>query len=161
MILQVLLWAGSVIALCLLVWAAYYAPLRRTPAVVGSFIATIGLTFASYFLILSHPAPIFWTSFAPGDKTQVLGVHFQEGEGIFMLVIRPGEREPEYFKLAWDRQSAQQLQKALKEAERNDTAVEMLWPEEQSLERRKPQFHALPQPAMPPKQPPEKIDPYT
>ena len=156
MMLQLAFWAGSIIALSVLVWAAYYAPAKSLFAVVGSFIGCVVMTFGAYFFILSHPAPMSPLAFSSDEKPVILGSHFQEGDGIFVLMIRAGEREPEYFKLPWDRKMAEELQKALREAETNDTNVEMSWPEENSLERRPgPRFHARPQPAMPEKQPEE------
>ena len=153
MILQVGIWAASVIGLAVLVWTAYYMPARKTVAVLGSLICTVVLTFASYFYILSHPAPLSWATYSSDDKAVVLGAHFQDEEGIYVFLLRSGEREPQFFVLPWNRKMAEELQKALKEAERDGTAVEMLWPEEKSLERREPMFHALPQPAMPLKEP--------
>lgn len=162
MIWQVGLWALATILAALLVWAAYYAPRRSTWAVAGTLVGTIGLTFGSYFLILSHPAPALWLSMTSAEKATVIGAHFEDEKGIYVLLDRASAEEPEYYRFPWDRQMAEKLQKALKEARENDTGVEMIWPEEGSLEQRGPMFHALPQPALPDKAPePEQAKPYT
>lgn len=150
---QIGLWAASVVLTAALVWCAYYAPRRRIAAVIGAFAMTIALTFGSYFLILSHPAPLSWAGFAAVERASVLGAHLKEGEGIYLLTLGPGEPAPRYFVLPWERGTAEALQKALKDAERDGTRVELSWPAEDSLERRGPMFHAPAQPALPPKQP--------
>jgi hypothetical protein len=53
--------------------------------------------------------------------------------------------------LPWSRDLAEQLQTARREAEQNDTQVQMRLPFEPSLDDGEPKFDAMPQPALPPK----------
>ena len=157
MTFQVALWSLSVLGLAWLVWAAFFSPIKRSWAVIGSFCAVIALTFGSYMMILSHPAPMTMGRLLdPVDKYTVIGAHFVEDRGVYMLLLSEGENmEPEYFHMPWNRKMVEQLQKAMREADVNETSVEMVWPKEGSIDPREPMFHALPQPAMPPKQEPE------
>ena len=62
-----------------------------------------------------------------------------------------GAPEPRAYQLPWSKAEAQQLQKALREAEAGGSGVRMRMPFEPSLDPREPRFYAAPQPAMPPK----------
>ena len=53
--------------------------------------------------------------------------------------------------LPWNQQQAEQLQKALHDAEASGTGVRMRLPFEPSLDPEKPKFYAMPQPALPDK----------
>ena len=56
--------------------------------------------------------------------------------------------------------SAEELQSAIEEAQRNGTQARMRLPFEATLDRREPKFYAPPQPALPPKdlaQPPAQV----
>ncbi len=102
--------------------------------------------------LLSRPKPVGleWAREATREAT-VLGASIAEDRGIYVWLQFSGSVEPRAYEFAWDRDLAVELQEALREAERNGTGVVMTLPFEPSLDAREPRFHALPQPALPPK----------
>ena len=150
MIEHIAMWSLTACVMAGLIWTLSKS---RGWMILAFFVFFLIMSFGQYFTLLSHPAPLSWKAFG-SEKSQILGHYTIEDEGIYLLVLKPSEVEPSYYVLPWDRKTAEELQKALKEAEANGTGVEMQWPEEGSLERREPMFHALPQPAMPPKEEP-------
>lgn len=152
MIEHVVLFAGSACFLSLLVWLLIRQVRTRVYWIGVTFVFFLAMTFGQYFTLLSHPAPLSWPSFHKMDRYEILGHYVRENEGIFLLIKRERDYEPLYFKLPYETKTAEELQKAMKDAQVNGAGVELLWPEEESMERRGPQFHARPQPAMPPKE---------
>jgi hypothetical protein len=59
--------------------------------------------------------------------------------------------EPRAYVLPWNRDTAERLQQAQREAQQQGGDVRMRLPFEPSLDDREPQFYAPPQPALPPK----------
>ncbi len=115
------------------------------------------LSYAAFAQLLSQPKPIsleWW--FRQADEATVLGSSIQEGEGIYLWLQFSTLDEPRAYRLPWDRELAEQLQAALREAEENHSQLRMRGPFEPSLDDRDPKFYALPQPALPPK---DAIDP--
>ena len=70
---------------------------------------------------------------------------------LYLWLQLDGKVEPRAYRLPWDRQLAEQLEKAQAEAQRNGTGMAMRLPFERSYDHREPKFYALPQPAMPDK----------
>ncbi len=81
----------------------------------------------------------------------MLGATAREGEGIFVWLQFDGAAEPRSYVIPWSRPAAEQLQKALSEAEESGAGVGLRLPFEPSWDEREPRFYALPQPALPPK----------
>ena len=102
--------------------------------------------------LLSRPKPValeWWLAHA--DEATVLGSQMREGQSLYLWLQVDGEAEPRAYRLPWDQQTAQQLQNALEEAQRNGTQARMRLPFEPTLDAREPKFYAPPQPALPPK----------
>jgi hypothetical protein len=136
-----------------------WAPRRLM--IKGAALATAALflpvAYASLVELLSKPKPIeleWWQTEAA--EAEVVASRLIEEEGIYLWLQLPEIREPRAYVLPWDRASAEQLQQALREAEREGSAVQMRLPFEPSLDPLEPKFYALPQPALPPK---DLIDP--
>lgn len=83
----------------------------------------------------------------------VLNATLVENEAIFLTL--QWDREPNLYRLPWDRDMAQQLQDAEREADRNGTRTVMRLPFERSWDDREPRFYAPPQPKMPDKPMPQ------
>jgi hypothetical protein len=119
------------------------------------------LSYAGFSDLMSRPKPVemeWWLSHA--DEATVLGSQMNEGSSLYVWLQVSGEAEPRAYRLPWNQRMAEELQKALEEAERNGSMVKMRLPFESSLDRREPKFYALPQPALPPKdltQPPAQV----
>jgi hypothetical protein len=110
------------------------------------------LAYASLIALLSKPKPVdleWWLTDAA--EAEVVASRLIENEGIYLWLQLVDVAEPRAYVLPWDRDSAEQLQQALREAERNGSGVQMRLPFEPSLDDREPKFYALPQPALPPK----------
>jgi len=111
--------------------------------------------------LLSMPKPVtyeWWHGQA--DEATVLASNLQEEQGIYLWLQLPDVPEPRAYVLPWNRDLAEQLQAALREAEEQRSGVQMRLPFEPSLDDREPKFYALPQPALPSKdgdQPPAKV----
>jgi hypothetical protein len=131
-----------------------WAPRRL--AIKGAALATLVLflpcAYASLIELLSKPKPVdleWWQNDAA--EAQVLAARQVENQGIYLWLQLPEIAEPRAYVLPWDRASAEQLQRALREAEQQGGGVQMRLPFEPSLDDREPKFYALPQPALPPK----------
>lgn len=131
-----------------------WAPRRL--AVKGAALVTtilfLPLAYAGLVDLLSKPKPVQWEWWlSAAEEATVLGSSIQENEGIYLWLQLPDVAEPRSYVLPWDRERAEQLQGAQREAEEQGGNVQMRLPFEPSLEDREPQFYAPPQPALPPK----------
>ncbi len=144
--------AGALIVLLgsITVWSP-----RKLSLKLGATAATLLFFPLSYLALadlLSKPKPVtleWWL-----DRTEeatVLGSTMEEGKGIYLWLQLAGLEEPRSYVLPWNRKLAEQLQKALREAEEQHSQVRMRLPFEPSWDDREPKFYALPQPALPPK----------
>jgi hypothetical protein len=119
---------------------------------IGAAILFMPLAYASFASLLSKPKPVdleWWMGEA--EEATVLGSSIQEGEGIFLWLQLAEVAEPRAYVLPWNRDLAEQLQKAAEEAERQQGQLQMRLPFEPSLDELEPKFYAMPQPALPPK----------
>lgn len=109
--------------------------------------------YASYADLLSKPKPVSleWAQRHVAEAT-VLAATMRENEAIYLWLALEGVSSPRAYALPWSRQAAEQLQRAMREAEANGAGVRMQAPFETDREPTEMVFHAAPQPAMPPKQ---------
>jgi hypothetical protein len=110
------------------------------------------LAYASLVDLLSRPKPVdleWWQSNA--EEATVLGAQLQESQAIHLWLQLPGVAEPRSYVLPWNRETAERLQEAQREAEEQGGDVRMRLPFEPSLDTLEPKFYAQPQPALPPK----------
>jgi hypothetical protein len=142
------------------------APRRLAIKVIALATAVLFLpvAYASLIALLSKPKPVdleWWLTGAA--EAEVVASRLIENEGIYLWLQLIDVPEPRSYVLPWDRHSAEQLQQALRDAQRNGSGVHMRLPFEPSLDDREPKFYALPQPALPPKEllepPPEFYQP--
>lgn len=123
----------------------------RAGAVIAAFLF-LPLVYMSYASLLSKPKPValeWWLGEA--DEATVLSSSIQEEVGIFLWLQLAEASEPRAYVLPWNRDLAEQLQKAAQEAEDQDGQLQMRLPFEPSLDELEPKFYAQPQPALPPK----------
>jgi hypothetical protein len=123
---------------------------RFTALAVAVLFVPLGYAALSDLLSRPKPVDLEWARQATGEAT-LLGATIAEDEGIYVWLQIAGLPEPRAYVLPWNRDVAQELQDAMNEAERNGSGVVMNLPFEPSLDPREPRFHALPQPALPPK----------
>ncbi len=132
------------------IWAPRRVTLKMTSLAAAIMIMPLG--YAAMASLLSRPKPIaleWWLETSP--QATVLGSTIREGEGIYLYLQLEGSDEPRSYVLPWDRELAEELQKAMREAQNNQSAVQMRLPFEPSFDDREPRFYALPQPAPLPK----------
>lgn len=88
-----------------------------------------------------------WAAWRLNGEEMVIGSKMVEGQAIY-LYLETGELEPRAIKLPWSTSVAQALQDALRESQRRGrrgAIMEFNW----SWDQNGPQFHPLPQPALP------------
>jgi hypothetical protein len=144
------------------IWAPRRLAVKSTALTTA--VLFLPLSYAALVDLLSKPKPVdleWWQSDAA--EAEVLASRLVEDEAIYLWLQLPELAEPRAYVLAWDRASAEELQNATREAERQGGGVQMRVPFEPSLEDREPRFYAQPQPALPPKDvvepPPEFYQP--
>jgi hypothetical protein len=157
------LFATGLTVLALLCTIFVWAP-RRLVVKVGTLAIAamfIPIGYASLAELMSKPKPVsmeWWLG--QSEHATVLASSVQEGKGIYLWLQIAEVAEPRAYVLPWDRNLAEELQEAMREAESNQGGVGMRLPFEPSLDDREPKFYALPQPALPPKdllQPPPQF----
>jgi hypothetical protein len=121
--------------------AAFSAALLFLPA------AYVGL---SRLLSMPKPAQLEWWQGHAAEAT-VLASSLREDEAIYLWLQLGDLPEPRAYALPWNRDLAEQLQAAQREAAENQSQVQMRQPFEPSQDDREPKFYAMPQPALPPK----------
>ena len=133
------------------VWSRRRLALRA--GAVGLLALTAAVAYTALNDLLSRPKPT-GLEFAHGDtgEAEVLGATLNEGRGIYVWLRLPGLDEPRYYVMPWRLETAEELQKAMREAERNRSGLLMRLPFEKSIEERAmPRFYAMPAPKMPDK----------
>jgi hypothetical protein len=112
-------------------------------------------TYVSVVDLLSRPKPVALEWQRGGlAEAKVIGADLREGEAIYVWLRTPEAEEPRSYVLPWDRKLAEQLHGAQREAQARGTAVHARGLFEGDRDRQQPLFYALPQPALPPKEPP-------
>ncbi|MEX2648038.1 MAG: hypothetical protein WD673_03390 [Alphaproteobacteria bacterium] len=148
------LFALAVVMAAALAGIGIWAPRRLwiRAAALATAALFVPVVYAALAGLLSRPKPVDleWMHGATTEAA-VLAATIDENDGIYVWLRFADAPEPRAYVLPWDREVAEQLQGALREAERNDTGVIMNLPFEHSWDPRQPKFYALPQPALPPK----------
>lgn len=148
------IFAVTVLLAAVLASIAVWSP-RRLLVRAGALVLAVlfmPVAWASLGELMSRPKPAsfeWWQRQAP--QATVLASQLREGDGVYLWLQLDGIVEPRAYRLPWDREVAQQLEKAQAEAERNGTPLVMDMPFERSFDRRERRFYALPQPALPEK----------
>lgn len=146
-----IMWAG-VVALAFVLGlialrATDSAGIRAT--VVAIVVILGGVTYAGGERVLGNARPVAFEVVKPAEPARVLYSQAIEHRGIFLLIAT--EQTPTYFKLPWSEKTAEELRKAMEEAQRNQ--MPLMFRFERSMENREPMFYAMPQPSLPEKQP--------
>jgi len=129
-------------------------PLYIRIGAVALTTAFLPLAYVAFSELLSKPKPVSleWAHRDAKEAT-VLASKMEENVAIYVWLSFPGAREPRAYVLPWNRQVAQQLQGANRQAEKNKSKVRMRRPFQVSMDSRKELFYAAPQQALPDKNP--------
>lgn len=152
--LQITTLLGVGLTICLIaLWSMRHATARLLiTALFAGFIVAVFLG-ATSLLSRAKPVTIEWLR-PQVEEATILSGHLVENVGIYLTLVW-GDSEPRLYVMPWDRQTAEQLQQALAEAERNGTKTMMKRPFETSQDDQEPLFYAQPQPKLPDKIPPK------
>lgn len=131
-----------------------WAPRRLTIKLlaIGGTALFLPMTYASFAQLLALPKPVgleWWQ--ANAQEATVLAASLREDEAIYLWLQLKDVPEPRAYSLPWQRDLAEQLQAAQREAEESQTQVQMRLPFEDSLDELEPKFYAKPQPRLPDK----------
>ena len=96
----------------------------------------------------AKPVSLEWLG-AHVQEASILSASYVEGEAIY-LTLQWGQ-VPNLYRMPWNRNTAEQLQQAMRDAQRDGSTAMMRLPFEPSWDRSEPRFYALPQPKMPDK----------
>jgi len=136
----------------LLVWAAlrWTSSGRARALIIALFALMLPAAYAAPAALLGKAKPVTleWLG-ANVQEASVLSATLVEDQAIYLTLA--WDQIPSLYKLPWDRRMAEQLQDALRDAQRNGTQPMMRLPFEQSWDDREPRFYAQPQPKMPDK----------
>lgn len=123
---------------------------RGRAVIVVLFLLLLPAAYAAPADLLGRAKPVTmeWLNGKVKEAT-VLSATFKENDAIYLTLL--WRQAPDLYKLPWNLKMAEQLQQAMREAERNGTQSVMKLPFEQSWDDREPRFYALPQPKMPDK----------
>lgn len=120
----------------------------------GLFLGLLPVAFVAHADLLGRPRPItlkWLQDSGHPEQVAVLGADILEGKSICVMLKLPGEVEPRLFQMEWDQKMAEQLQGAMRDAQNNGTGTMMNLPFEQTWDKDKPRFYALPQTKLPEK----------
>jgi hypothetical protein len=121
---------------------------------VALTVAFLPLSYVAFSELLSKPKPVSleWANRNAKEAT-VLASQMQEDVAIYVWLAYPEAAEPRAYVLPWNRQAAQQLQGANRQAEKTKSKVRMRRPFRVSMDSREELFYAAPQQAGPDKNP--------
>ncbi len=146
--------ALATLAAAVLATIAIWAPRKLwiRAAAVATTLALLPIGYAAFAELLSRPKPVAleWLNQQTAVAT-VLGSTIRENQAIYVWLQYGGPGEPRAYVIPWNRDLAEELQRAKREAEQNGGGLMMRLPFEPSWDPREPKFYALPQPALPPK----------
>jgi len=103
--------------------------LRLRLAALGVTALALAAAYLGFSELLSRPKPtrLEWLERDTASAT-VLAAAIREHEGIYLWLQLPEEPEPRGYVLPWNRQSAEELQDALRDSDRVNGNVEMRRP---------------------------------
>lgn len=118
--------------------------------IVALFALLLPAAYAAPAALLGKAKPVTleWLN-SQVKEASVLSATVVEGKAIYVTLL--WQSAPGLYKLPWDRAMAEDLQQAMRDAQRNGTNPVMRLPFEPSWDRSEPRFYALPQPKMPDK----------
>jgi hypothetical protein len=128
-------------------------------------VLTVALAWLGLADLLSRPKPAALEFIHPGiEEAPVIAAAVREGEGIYLWLKIEGIVEPRYYVLPWKLEVAEQLQEAMRRAERNRVPLIMRLPfdafDDSVEDRGSPRFYALPRTRLPDKPLPEDYQDY-
>ncbi len=147
-------YAGAILLAAVLVTICIWSPRRVRVKLVALIIAALFMpaAYAGLAGLMSRPKPVSleWVQREASEAT-VLGADFREGEAIYVWLQVPGVSEPRAYVLPWNKNTAKQLMKATRQAEKRGQKVKMGQPFERSLDEREGKFYTEPQRQLPAK----------
>lgn len=148
------------LSLLIVITLGYFASKRYVALALAFLFIPVGYGALADLLGKPKPVSLEWAH-GSVKEALILGSVIREDVGIFVYMAVPGALDPMSFKFPWDKQAAEQLQKAERESEKNgQKGAKVMLPFEPSLDNGVARFYPIPQVAMPPKAPPQKEKPH-
>ncbi len=125
----------------------------RRVAVSSFFALLLAGLFFGYSDMLGRPKSARIEVLRPSEsEAKVLGSYVVEGAGIYLWLQLKDVKEPRYYVLPWQENTARDLQRAIEEnAQSHGGGVTMRLPFERSWDKRDAMFYPEPQPMLPEK----------
>jgi hypothetical protein len=147
-----LLFSAFAVVTLLLLWVglrwARSAVARVVMVLLFAMLLPLAYAAPAALLGRAKPVSLEWIN-TQVPEAKVLSATFVEGQAIFLTLL--WQEEPNLYQLAWDPRMAEQLQEAMRDADRQGTQPMMRLPFERSWDNHEPRFYALPQPKEPDK----------
>ena len=138
--------AGAIAGLAL--WARVRRPVKALVLTLTA--AWLVVAYGALAELLSRPKPVdleFARAAIP--EAEVLAGRVVEGEAIYLWLAFRADGEPRAYRLPFDRETAEELRKAMEEGDSSGGGVRMRLPFEPSLDDGEPRFYAPPPPRLP------------
>ena len=138
--------AGAIAGLAL--WARVRRPLKAL--VLALTAAWLVVAYGALAELLSRPKPVSLEfALTKAAEAEVLASRIVEDEAIYLWLGLDALVEPRAYQIPFDRETAEELRKALDESREHGGGVRMRLPFEPSLDDQEPRFYAPPQPRLP------------
>lgn len=127
----------------------------RAPILAIFFAAFMGVSYVTLSELIGRPKPVDILLWGTPDveEARVVGMFFKKNQGIYLLLIYPGQAIPRYFQFPWNDEMAEKLKEAedARRKEKNQ-GVLIKYPFQPTHEERKfPEVYEIPWPAPPQK----------
>lgn len=125
-----LLWAAAAVPTFAATWLALPRPMSagRRVAIAALCAASVAGAAGGLVEALGQPKPLALELRRPDGDGELVGLHIVPDVEIFVWVLLPGEGAPLALQLPWSSDTAEQLQKAQREAQEAGTGVGIKMP---------------------------------
>ena len=100
---------------------------RKTWIRAGAVLTTVlfvPIAYATLTVLLSKPKPVSMEWFERNaERATVLGASLDEGKAIYLWLLLEGSKEPRFYVLPWQQQTAEQLEDTLESAIKSRSEV--------------------------------------
>lgn len=147
------LFIGIVVFVTALTGITVWSPQRLAIKVSALGLAALLMasSYGGFVELLGRPKPVSLEWIAQAEDMTVVGARMREGEGIYLWLELETPSAPRAYVIPWTQENAEQLQKAMRQAESQGGEVRMRTPFANRKRTNEPVFYTQPQAAPPPK----------
>ncbi len=153
MIQLLVLFIGIVVFVTALAGITVWSPQRLAINVgaLGLAALLMASSYGGFVELLGRPKPVSLEWIAQAEDVTVVGARKREDEAIYLWLEFETASAPRAYVIPWTQENAEQLQKAMRDAEAQGGEVRMRTPFAKRQQTNEPVFYAQPQAAPPPK----------